>query len=104
MGNRACIVFFDRNHVSPTVYLHWHGDAVPDWLDPARAEGFLRDLAELARERGGAGALRDEVIAKGRDLMTPVLGAGVCAKLIEKVFALENVKDIKDLRPLLQRT
>ncbi len=29
MGNRACIVFFDRNRVSPTVYLHWHGDAVP---------------------------------------------------------------------------
>ena len=33
MGNRACIVFFDRNRVSPTVYLHWHGDAVPGWLD-----------------------------------------------------------------------
>ena len=32
MGNRACIVFFDRNRVSPTVYLHWHGDAVPGWL------------------------------------------------------------------------
>ena len=33
MGNRACIVFFDRTRVSPTVYLHWHGDAVPSWLD-----------------------------------------------------------------------
>ena len=33
MGNRACIVFFDRTRVSPTVYLHWHGDAVPEWLD-----------------------------------------------------------------------
>ena len=38
MGNRACIVFFDRNRVSPTVYLHWHGDAVPAWL------GQLKDL------------------------------------------------------------
>ena len=36
MGNRACIVFFDRNRVSPTVYLHWHGDAVPGWLEPAQ--------------------------------------------------------------------
>ncbi len=33
MGNRATILFFDRTSVSPTVYLHWHGDAVPGWLD-----------------------------------------------------------------------
>ena len=33
MGNRACVVFFDRTCVSPTIYLHWHGDAVPTWLD-----------------------------------------------------------------------
>ena len=32
MGNRASILFFDQFRVSPTVYLHWHGDAVPDWL------------------------------------------------------------------------
>jgi DNA mismatch repair protein MutL len=39
-------------------------EAVPDWLDPARAEPFLRDLAELARERGGAHPLRHEDIAR----------------------------------------
>jgi hypothetical protein len=33
MGNRATILFFDRTSVSPTVYLHWHGDAVPAWLE-----------------------------------------------------------------------
>ena len=33
MGNRACILFFDQYRVSPTVYLHWHGDAVPAWLN-----------------------------------------------------------------------
>lgn len=33
MGDRACVIFFDRECVSPTVYLHWHGDAVPAWLD-----------------------------------------------------------------------
>lgn len=33
MGNRACIVFFDDQGVSPTVYLHWHGEYVPDWLN-----------------------------------------------------------------------
>jgi DNA mismatch repair protein MutL len=36
-------------------------EAVPEWLDPARAENFLRDLAELARERGGAPLRHDDI-------------------------------------------
>jgi len=36
-------------------------EAVPDWLDPAKAENFLRDLAELARERGGATLRHDDI-------------------------------------------
>ena len=44
----------------------------------------------------------DEIVAKASDLITPVLGAGKCAKLIDRVFALEQVKDIRELRPLLQ--
>ena len=47
---------------------------------------------------------RDEVAAKARELMTPVLGAAKCSKLIESVLELQNVKDIRELRPLLQRT
>jgi 2-methylcitrate dehydratase PrpD len=47
---------------------------------------------------------RDQVVAKSRDLMTPVLGASASAKLIEKALALENVKSIRELRTLLQRT
>ncbi len=47
---------------------------------------------------------RDEVVAKARELMTPVLGAAICSKLIERVLELQNVKDIRELRPLLQRT
>jgi 2-methylcitrate dehydratase PrpD len=46
---------------------------------------------------------REEVVEKSRDLMTPVLGAAVCAKLIETVLNIESVKNIRDLRPLLQR-
>jgi len=46
---------------------------------------------------------RDEVVAKARDLMTPVLGRAACTNLIERVLALENVKAIRELRPLLQR-
>jgi 2-methylcitrate dehydratase PrpD len=44
---------------------------------------------------------RDEVVAKARDLMTPVLGSEVCSNLIQGVLGLENVKDIRDLRPFL---
>ena len=46
---------------------------------------------------------REEVVAKARDLITPVLGAATCAGLIDRVFAIENLKDIRELRPLLQR-
>jgi 2-methylcitrate dehydratase PrpD len=45
----------------------------------------------------------EEVIAKARDLMVPVLGNEKCAKLIERLIALEEVRDIRELRPLLQR-
>src|SRR5712672_1746092 len=46
---------------------------------------------------------REEVIAKARDLMTPVLGVADCSKLIERLLQLDKVKDIPALRPLLQR-
>ncbi len=46
---------------------------------------------------------RDEVTAKARDLMAPVLGQPTTGHLIDSVLALETVKDIRSLRPLLQR-
>lgn len=47
---------------------------------------------------------RAEVAAKATDLCVPIIGAARCAQLIEKVFKLELVRDIRELRPLLQRT
>ena len=47
--------------------------------------------------------MRDEITAKARDLVTPVLGTDTCRRLIEAVFELETVKNIRDVRPLLQR-
>jgi 2-methylcitrate dehydratase PrpD len=47
---------------------------------------------------------RDEVVAKARDLITPVLGAPTCSTLIEKLLTLESVKDVRELRPALQRS
>ena len=45
---------------------------------------------------------RAEVVAKATDLMTPVLGAKRCSDLIERVLGLDSLKDIRELRPLLQ--
>jgi len=46
---------------------------------------------------------REEVVTKCRDLMAPVLGAATSNTLIEKLLALETLKNIRELRPLLQR-
>jgi 2-methylcitrate dehydratase PrpD len=45
---------------------------------------------------------REEVIAKAQDLVAPILGGQKCASLINKIFELESVSNIRDLRPLLQ--
>ncbi len=47
---------------------------------------------------------REEIIAKARDLITPAMGPARTQKLIDTVFALESVKNVLELRPLLQRT
>jgi 2-methylcitrate dehydratase PrpD len=47
---------------------------------------------------------REEIVAKARDLMAPILGASKVAALIERVYALEKVNDVRDLRPLLQKS
>jgi 2-methylcitrate dehydratase PrpD len=46
---------------------------------------------------------REEVVAKARDLIAPVLGAAKSDALIARLLDLENVKEIRELRPLLQR-
>jgi len=46
---------------------------------------------------------RAEVIDKCRDLIAPVLGPETSTRLIETVFAIETMTDIRRLRPLLQR-
>ena len=64
----------------------------------------LSDRVEHVRGTPENPMTRDEVIAKARDLMSPVLGASACNRLVERVLALEETKDVKDLRPLLQRS
>ena len=46
---------------------------------------------------------RAEVIEKARDLTAPILGREKSDRLIETVYAIETVTDVRSLRPLLQR-
>src|SRR5258707_3950868 len=87
-------------------------DEAPEKLIPVRVaivEVTLKDGTQLTERVDAVRGTpdnpmpREEVIAKARDLMTPVLGAGDCSKLIERLLQLDKVKDIRELRPLLQR-
>jgi 2-methylcitrate dehydratase PrpD len=47
---------------------------------------------------------RDEVVDKARDLIAPVLGTALTSTLINKLLALETVRDVRELRPALQKS
>jgi 2-methylcitrate dehydratase PrpD len=64
----------------------------------------LTERVEAVRGTPENPMTRDEIISKCRDLMAPILGAAGTASLIEKILGLENVKSIRELRPLLQKT
>jgi 2-methylcitrate dehydratase PrpD len=46
---------------------------------------------------------REEVVQKARDLVEPVIGKDNCNNLVDKVLGLEKVKDIRELRAVLQK-
>jgi len=84
-----------------------------DKLHPARvsivevtlADGTkLSERVEAVRGTAQNPMTRDEVVSKARDLMSPALGAAKSAKLIQTILALETVNDVRELRPLLQRS
>jgi 2-methylcitrate dehydratase PrpD len=47
---------------------------------------------------------RTEVVDKARDLIAPVLGNSTCSSLIDKLLSLETLRDVRELRPTLQRS
>ena len=63
----------------------------------------LSERVEAVRGTAENPMAREEVVAKARELTAPLLGADKSAKLIQKILALETVKDVRELRPLLQR-
>jgi 2-methylcitrate dehydratase PrpD len=81
-------------------------------LDPAAGSLVTVTLADGTRLAEDVKAVlgtannpmtRDQVVAKCRDLMTPVLGAVAAGKVIERTLDLESMRSIRDLRPVLQR-
>jgi 2-methylcitrate dehydratase PrpD len=87
-------------------------DEALDKLHPARVaivevtlvDGTkLTERVEAVRGTAQNPMTREEVVTKARELISPLLGADKSAKLIQKVLALETVKDVRELRPLLQR-
>jgi 2-methylcitrate dehydratase PrpD len=63
----------------------------------------LSERVETVRGTAGNPMTRDEMIEKAKDLIVPVLGADKFQKLTAAIFGLENVKNVVDLRPLLQK-
>jgi 2-methylcitrate dehydratase PrpD len=64
----------------------------------------LSDRVEAVRGTVRNPMPRGEVVDKARDLIAPVIGSATTQKLIDAVLAFETVKEIRTLRPLLQRT
>jgi 2-methylcitrate dehydratase PrpD len=63
----------------------------------------LNERVEAVRGTADNPMTREEVVAKARDLMDPVLGRVVSTNLVERVLGLETTMDVRELRPLLQR-
>src|SRR5256884_4115294 len=70
------------------------------FVDGSQLTEWIKDVRGTAENP----MTREEVVAKAQDLIVPVLGTATCNKLIETVLNLESVKDIRSLRPFLQRT
>jgi 2-methylcitrate dehydratase PrpD len=64
---------------------------------------LLSDRVEAVRGTVRNPMTRAEVVDKARDLMGPVLSSGSTGKLIDTLLTIETVKDVRTLRPLLQR-
>jgi 2-methylcitrate dehydratase PrpD len=63
----------------------------------------LNERVENARGTPENPMPREEVVAKARSLMGPVLGTATTTKLIDRLLDIESIKNIRELRPLLQR-
>ncbi len=61
----------------------------------------LHERVDHARGTPENPMTREEIVAKARELMTPVLGAEKSLRLIERILEIEKLKNMRELRPLL---
>ena len=64
---------------------------------------YLSEQVEAVRGTVRNPMPRVEVVDKARDLIAPVLGATTAQALIATLLTIESVKDVRTLRPLLQK-
>jgi len=63
----------------------------------------LSDRVEAVRGTVRNPMTRAEVVDKARDLMAPVVGPATSKRLIDTLLGIESLKDVRQLRALLQR-
>ena len=64
----------------------------------------LTERVEAVRGTAQNPMPREEIIEKCQELIAPFLGPAKCKRLIDDVFSLERLADVRGLRPSLQRT
>jgi 2-methylcitrate dehydratase PrpD len=69
-------------------------------MDGTQLSEWVRDVRGTADNP----MTQQEVVDKARDLIAPVLGSTACTALLTKLLALEKLKDVRELRPELQRS
>ena len=85
-------------------HIHYSHDAW-DMLPPDKAVAVLRQAGlALAFVSSSSDDGTQRLYAQAPDLIVPVLGAAKGQRLIDAVMTLETARDLKGLRPLLQRT
>jgi 2-methylcitrate dehydratase PrpD len=73
-------------------------------VEIALADGTqLSDRVEAVRGTVRNPMTRAEVVDKARDLIAPIVGSATARKLIDTLLGIETLRDVRQLRPLLQR-
>jgi 2-methylcitrate dehydratase PrpD len=63
----------------------------------------LTERVEAVRGTAENPMTQDEIVAKSRDLIAPSFGSARCTALIDRILKIEDIKNIRELRPLLQK-
>jgi 2-methylcitrate dehydratase PrpD len=65
---------------------------------------MFREHVDSVRGTASNPMTSDEIKDKARDLMAPILGDSTTAQLIDSIFNIEKVTDMRQMRKLLQKT